>query len=306
MKSLNILMVNNIKNSSVKKRLLVTGASGFVGKTLLNNFNQVDWELIPLVRKSINFRNEVIADFCDSDFYIKINSLRPVDAIVHLGAKVSWEVNLASDLFVPNVFATGILTEWASRTGAYFLFSSTATVCGAKNSYIVSDSKPNPDTSYSYSKWLAEEIVRMSGAASAILRIGGIFGLHGPSHLGLNSAIDNALKGIPPIQYGSGEIRRSYIYVKDLIDIIWFCVNNKIEGAHLVAGSPANTIAEMLQIICNICVPGTVPESRAGNNGIDQVVELSSQLPITRSFEEALVDIKEEFYGQSASVQRIG
>lgn len=299
-------MINITSNYSAKKRLLVTGASGFVGRALLMNFNQADWELIPLVRTSINFKNEVIADFYDSDFYVKINSLRPVDAIVHLGAKVLWGVNSVSDFFVPNVFATGILTEWANRTGAYLILSSTATVCGARNPYITSDSKPNPDTGYSYSKWLSEEMVRMSGATSAILRISGIFGLHGPSHLSLNTAIDNALKGIVPVQHGSGEIRRSYIYVKDLIDIIRFCVNNKIEGTHLVAGSSVNTIAEMLQVICNICIPGTIPDGRAGNNGIDQVVELSSQLPTVRSFEEAMRDIKKDFYGQSASIQRVG
>ncbi len=277
---------------SLKKRVLITGASGFVGKSIMGELSQTNWEAIPIVRRSTGFNNEVIIDFCDSNFCIMVNSLPKVNAIIHLGAKVGWGDISKHDLFVPNVLATAELVNWADKIGAYFVFASTAIVHGVRNSYITSESGLNLNTNYGYSKWLAEEVIRMSGVKHSILRIAGIFGKGGPSHLGINKAINNALNDKMPIQYGRGEIRRNYIYVKDLSSIIKFCVENEIEGVHLVAGSSINTISDMLQIICNVFFPGRNPEYFEGSNGNDQIIEHSLYHPKGRSFKEAIKDIK--------------
>ncbi len=277
---------------SLKKRVLITGASGFVGRSIMRKLAHTDWEVIPSVRRSTGFKNEVIIDFCDPNFCMMINSLPKVDAIIHLGAKVGWGDISKHDLFVPNVLATAELVNWADKIGAYFVFASTAIVHGVRNPYITSDSALNLDAHYGYSKWLAEEVIRMSGVKHAILRIAGIFGKSGPTHLGINKAINNALNDKIPIQYGGGEIGRNYIYIKDLSNIIKFCIENEIEGVHLVAGSSINTVSDMLQIICNVFFPGRNPEYREGSNGNDQIIEHSLYLPKGRLFKEAIIDIK--------------
>lgn len=272
----------------MRKRVLITGANGFVGSNLMSLLADTDIEIIPMVRKSINFKNEVIADFCDSDFSKTVYSLPKMDAVIHLGAKVSFDVNSKNKLFVPNVLVTGILANWASKTGVYFVFASTAIVCGVKNPRITIDSKPNPDTDYGYSKWLAEELIKMSGVKHVILRIGGVFGKNGPQHLGINKAIDNAFKGIAPNVSSSGDEKRNYIYVYDLAKLIMFCLKNEVEGIHLATGSDVNTIHEMLETICNGLLHGiklVVLEGKAGN---DQVIETSSVFPRGMSFEEAI------------------
>lgn len=274
----------------VKKRVLITGANGFIGSKLMDILKRTDWELVPLVRSRTGLKSEVVIDFCAPNFCRTINSLSKVDAIVHLGAKIGWDSSSKHALFVPNVLATGELVRWAKRIEAYFVFASAAIVCGVKNSHITSVNKPNPDTDYGYSKWLAEEIIQMSGVKYTILRIAGVFGKDGPSHLGINKAINDALNGIRPIQYGDGGIKRNYIYVKDLSNIIKFCIENKIEGTHLVAGS-INTISEMLQIICDVILIGKKPEYRKDKDGSDQIIEHSVYLPRARSFEEAIRDI---------------
>lgn len=269
------------------KRVLITGANGFVGSNLVNLLSDTDIEIIPMVRRPINFKNEIIADFCDSDFCRTVYSLPKVDTVIHLGAKVHFDVNSKKNLFVPNVLATGILANWTSNIGAYFIFASTAITCGAKNPHITIDSEPNPDTDYGYSKWLSEELIKMSGVKHVILRIGGIFGKNGPHHLGINKAIDNAFNGITPNVYGGGE-KRNYIYVYDLAKLIISCLENEIEGVHLVAGSDVNTINEMLATICNGLLHGRKPVVLEGKAGYDQVIETSSIFPRGMSFEEAI------------------
>jgi len=278
----------------MRKRVLVTGANGFIGSTFLKRLADTKWEVISLKRKSSILKNEVILDFCDEDFYVKIDALPKVDAVIHLGARIGWDGSSRSDLFVPNVLATAELARWSNKIGAYLIFASAAIICGLGNPHIESDSKPKFDSDYGYSKWLAEELIKMSEVEHAILRICGVFGKDGPKHLSMNRSIDNALNGIRPIQYGAGNQKRNYIYVEDLADILLYCLENRIKGTHLVAGSNINTISEMLNIICNVLIPGKKPEYKAGDNSHDQIIEHSQVLPKGCSFMDALCNLKKD------------
>jgi len=278
----------------MKERVLITGVNGFIGRTFMKRLADTKWEVISLNRKSSILRNEVVLDFCDDDFYVKIDSLPKVDAVIHLGARIGCDGGSRSDLFVPNVLATAELARWSNKIGAYLIFASTAIICGLDNPYIESDSKPKFDSDYSYSKWLAEELIKMSGVEHAILRICGVFGRNGPKHLSLNRSIDNALNGIRPIQYGTGNQKRNYIYVEDLADILLYCLENRIKGTHLVAGCNTNTISEMLETICHILLPDKKPEYKSGDNSHDQIVEHSQALLKGRSFEDAICDLKKD------------
>lgn len=274
-------------------RVLITGANGFVGGYLVRMLGGAGWQVVPVVRRSSGLDNEVVLDFCDADFRSKLAQLPKVDAVVHLGARIGWDGSTREELFKPNVLATAELADWSKSIEAYFLFSSAAIVFGSRNPRITSNSKLELDTDYGYSKWLAEEAIKMSGAKSGILRIAGIFGRNGPRHLGINVAIERALGGKLPIQRGTGEVKRNYVYVEDLCEIIKFCLENKLEGTHLVSGGSVNTVSEMLKIICEVFLGGKEPEC-VGHEGVakDQIIERSSHLPSGRSFEEAIKDIK--------------
>ncbi|HLP59795.1 MAG TPA: NAD(P)-dependent oxidoreductase, partial [Candidatus Deferrimicrobium sp.] len=202
-----------------------------------------------------------------------------------------------AEMFQPNILATAQLVNWARRHHSYFVFASAAFIAGNLNLHITPKlgTELNTDNDYLYSKWLGEEIIRTSGIQHAILRISGIFGPNGPSHLGVNNAIRSVINGKPPIRYGDGKIKRNYIYVKDLCHIIKFCLEQQIEGWHLVAGKDVNTMAEMLQTVCDILLPGTKPEIKPIEDkryGHDQIVTSSPLLPQSRSFSDAIDDIK--------------
>jgi UDP-glucose 4-epimerase len=276
------------------KPILITGADSFSGGILAESLIISGIDVIPMVYQSCGFDNEIVYDFSHSRFSQVLGELPSVSAIVHMGTRTGWHGSTRADLFQPNILATTELVQWAREMSSYFVFVSSAMIAGNDKTSITQETGLDiqSDNDYYYSLWLAEQVIGMSGIRYANLRVSGVFGENGPRNLGLNNAIRDALSGNRPVQYGAGQIKRNYIYVKDLANTIIYCLENEIEGTLLTAGTHINTLAEMLETLCNILLPGEKPEIWNGTDGRDQVIEPSPLLPETRTFEEAIKDIK--------------
>lgn len=282
------------------KTVLVTGSQGFIGKALVHSLAQKSFRVIQTGRRSnalaepSNSSEYYQIDFEDAKAYEKMLCLPHSDAIIHLGTAVGWSGATLDDMFVPNILATGCIARLARVWDAHLCFASAAIIAGIKTSFVCSSSPVLLDTPYAKTKYLGEELIKASGANYCILRIGGVFGLNGPSHLGINNSLNSALVGEPPLLRGNGGGLRNYIYVKDLVDIIVNVLENQFVGTHLVGGSDEITIADMLMQICEIFLPGMQPKLLDGNNSSSQLIECSKDLPNGLGFREALLDIKSD------------
>ncbi|MBL1140625.1 MAG: NAD(P)-dependent oxidoreductase [Proteobacteria bacterium] len=277
----------------LKKKVLVTGSSGFIGSAVVETLTDNGWIVTTTTRHSKRLKSGscVFLDLSDINSIVNLDKNQHFDAIVHLGAHIGWSGQSSKELFIPNVVATGILAEFSAKIDAKFVFASASIVHGIKTEEITQDTVLNPDTPYGKSKWLAEELIAVSGTRNCRLRIGGVFGQNGPAHLGLNRAIANAINKIPPQLIGAGDALRNYIYVNDVATAISYILDNDIDGVHLLAGTEVNSIAAMLQQICDVFIPGQSPiviEEAEANN---QVVSPSDILPDTRNIKDALMDI---------------
>lgn len=276
--------------------VLVTGANGFIGRATVSALADAGWHVTKGVRSTFEpFTDEIVRlDLSDPATILASARDTHFDAIVHLGALVGWSGETESELFVPNVLSTGCLAYLATLWDAHLIFASTAIVHGVRTGAIDADPPICLDTAYANSKWLAEQLLRASQARHCVLRIAGVFGANGPSHLGLNRAIDGAIKGEPPIQIGSGCALRNYVYVKDVAETIIYALREKLEGTYLLAGEDVMPISEMLRAICDTFTSGQHPVVKDGPEAMDQVIQPSSLLPKTRGFREALFDIRNE------------
>ena len=195
-------------------------------------------------------------------------------------------------MLVPNVMATKEIADLANEHGAFFIFSSAAVVHGSKSQLITRDSSLNCDTPYAESKAMAEHEIQKMLSEYCILRLGGIFWKNGPSHLGLNRAIDDILAGKSPAYVASGSARRNYISVNDAAKVIVSICKDKIKGTHLCAGSSVLSIKTMLEEACRILNPlKCSPQHKIGPEAADQIIEVSKNLPPIGSFEQALREI---------------
>ncbi len=192
--------------------ILLTGSSSFIGRYILPLLHKNSWQIWHLVRQLKGFNNEILWDF-KSELPLDIPKF---DVIVHLAAKPYFGPDLDLEQYVVNAISAGPLANLAKKNQAFFIFASAAIVHGETT--LMGRSTPlKPLNHYAMTKILAETIIRQWTEDYVFLRIGGIYGLDGPEHLGLNRSISQAYHyQVVPKLKGNGEAKRNYICVKDV------------------------------------------------------------------------------------------
>lgn len=269
--------------------VVVTGSSGFIGESCCRCLELNGFHVIKAGRSK---SDHVYCDLSLPDSVWNLKGLPAYNALIHLGAHVGWDGSSLQDMYVPNIVSTALIADITRNHNAHIIFASAAIIAGLGTEYISASSEIKPDTPYAKSKALAEQCLNASGVALSILRIGGVYGLHGPCHLGLNRMISAALDGDPPVVYGSGSSKRNYIYVEDLASVIVSTLQSRAIGSYYVSGHDILSIAEMSQLICQIFDLKSPPLYQAGGPSRSQIIKSLPDFTGKMSFAESLMSIK--------------
>lgn len=246
--------LNDLKND--KKRIVISGAAGFIGsfltKELLNEGHQVIG-LDSLICGSLQNLNEIINNKnfeyynidVTTDFDIKGN----IDYCIHLASIPSPEFyyNLPSETLLTGLNGTKNFLELALRKNARFLFSSTSEVYGDP---IISpqseeyEGNVNPfgkRSQYDESKRGAETLIKLYFDRYKIdVRIARIFNTYGP-YMNINDGrvITNFCKAIlenKPLKiYGNGNQTRSFAFISDTVNgILRLLLNEELTKSNKI------------------------------------------------------------------------
>ena len=277
------------------KSILIIGASSFLGKATLNDLEGHKFDLDITTRSKTSSQNSIYLDLeMPDEVFATLNSLKRYDFILLIASKIGW--NTTDDLFTTNVLSTGIICHFAKKWQSKIIFTSAAIVCGTETENITENSPVKIDNDYAKSKFYAEQIIYASGVENCILRIGGIFGLNGPNHLGINASITAALQGKPIINKLKNEVYRNYIYLHDLTKIIIKVINEDITGTHLIASKDVISIKQMLVCITKILSSQDSIINEKLVSGRDQIIKPSKIIDNTLTFEESIKDIAQRYH----------
>jgi nucleoside-diphosphate-sugar epimerase len=225
-------------------RILLTGASGFVGTALLPELLRRGHAVRAVARRPLSHPDSVVVPEIgpDTDWHATLESC---DAVVHLAARVHVMQDDATDPLAAfrrvNTAGTLALAEQAAAAGVrQFVFASTVKVLGEASApgRPFTDADPlAPNDPYAISKAEAERglaaIAARTGMRIAVLRPPLVYGPGvGANFLRLMQAVARG----SPLPLGAVANRRSLVYVGNLADAILFCVENaEARGSYLVS-----------------------------------------------------------------------
>ena len=217
-------------------KILVTGANGFVGKSLCPALISQGEAVRAVVR---------VADARADDFeQVTVGSidgatdwsaaLRDIDVVIHLAARVHVMNDSAIDSLAEfrkvNVAGTLNLAKQAAKAGVKrFIFISSVKVNGeqtVKNKPFTESATANPQDAYGVSKHEAEQglkrIAEETGMEVVIIRPPLVYGAGVKANFA--SMMRVAKRGIP-LPFGAIHNKRSFVYVGNLVSLILRCVD---------------------------------------------------------------------------------
>ena len=219
-------------------KAFVTGATGFIGRTLCSKMLENGWEVKGGIRNESSSNclphgvegvNIGPIENCDLQF----KDFTGVDVVIHLAARVHMigeRTASALDIFRKvNAFGAQRLARMAAKAGIKrFIFVSSVKVNGegAENPYTENDT-PAPEDAYGISKREAEDllvdIVSETGLEIIILRLPLVYGP------GVKANFKNLIKissmGLP-LPFKGINNRRSFLYLGNLVDAIMTCLQH--------------------------------------------------------------------------------
>lgn len=212
-------------------KILITGASGFVGQHLVSYLNaHTQHEILCLVRKKLkgNEANQLLMSdislITESD--IDFNTF---DVVIHLAGKAHAKEDSVTDFYNTNTQASINLAAIAAKAGVKrFIFLSSIGVNGTLNEIPFSHlSKPAPADNYAKSKLQAEielwKIAKTSSMELVIIRPPLVYGPSAPGNFG---KLVKLVKTNLPLPFGSIATKRSFVAIDNLISLIECCIHH--------------------------------------------------------------------------------
>ncbi len=220
----------------MNSKILLTGASGFVGQRLAHSLIQKNVPLVCTSRKTLRIDGadcQIVDDLGRSTDWR--HCLGEVSTVIHCAARVHVMQDTANDplhLFRQvNVAGTLQLAEQAAAAGVQqFIFLSSVKVNGEETkagAAFSEDCQALPSDPYGISKLEAEqalfELGRTTGMAITVIRPPLVYG----PGVGANflSMLRWVQRGIP-LPLGSIRNQRSFVYVDNLVSLITCCIAN--------------------------------------------------------------------------------
>jgi UDP-glucose 4-epimerase len=285
-------------------RILVTGASGFIGSALTSALANAGHRVRAASRK----RTEGVAvpgiewmELPDLEREVDWKPLlEDIDVVIHLAA-IAHRSHIDSGQYArANRLATANLARSCAKHGVkriIFMSSIGAQAGSAADSVVTERDEPWPITAYDRAKLAAEEEIRRAGVPFTILRPVIVYGPGAKANIALMMRIAS----LPvPLPFGSFKNRRSLLSIDNLVEAVMVCLDNPetINRTFIVCDPEPITLAEML---------ATMREAAGRSPRLVPVPPLAVRALIIATGRQSLWDrIGRDLVASSADLQKVG
>jgi nucleoside-diphosphate-sugar epimerase len=230
-----------------KTRLLLTGATGFLGSRFLNKIDRNRFDV-----------SKLSVDLTHPDEITRaVSSLLP-EIVVHAGALVdlSRDFSIGKKCLEVNTLGTMNLLE-AVKNAAHirFIYVSTEEVYGNGPIPFTETQPVDPPSPYAISKVAGEHLclwyAKEYGFSTVVARLGTFYGPEQPMKKYFAQTILHALKN-EPIPLNSGKKKRDYVYVDDAIECMMRLLDIKENVVLNIAGGVSFSLHEIVQRIIRL------------------------------------------------------
>lgn len=267
------------KNQSMNKSILITGASGFIGSTIVDEALQRGLDVWAAVRptSSRQYLSDPRIHFIELNLGDEVKLSQQIHA--HVQENGPWQYVIhaagatkcrrAEDFARVNTEGTLNLARQLTNAGALsgrFVFISSLSICGAlhEDDYakFTEQDTPQPNTAYGLSKYAAEKgLQRMEGLDYVVLRPTGVYGPRERDYFLMAKSI------CQHIDFSVGYKKQviTFIYVKDLVGAALSALTQgKTGSAYLLTDGgeyDSRTFSDLLQketgikSVLHICAP---------------------------------------------------
>jgi nucleoside-diphosphate-sugar epimerase len=224
----------------MSSRILVTGAAGFIGQTLVEHLRRGGRDVLPVTRG-------VVAQMED------------VDTVVHLAARAHVVAETAADPLEEfrrvNVIGTELLADAAVQCGVRrFVFVSSIGVLGndsGARAFTAAD-PAQPREPYAVSKWEAEQhlLQRVAGTATDAVIVRPPL-VYGPGVKGNFLRLLKLVHSGLPLPFAGLEARRSFVGVQNLCGLLEACIDHPAAAGRVLLAADGEdvTLPELLDAI---------------------------------------------------------
>lgn len=251
----------------MSKKILITGAAGFVGSHLVDLLLKKG---IPISKLRLllwnneskdnlpNLKFDIIrGDIRDKETVKK--AMKNVEIIYHLAAKIDFDGKTYQEYKETNVDGTkNLLEECKGKSIKKFVSYSSIGVYGLPagiGNIINWDESHSPTYTnfYGKSKWEAEIAVREAhrqfGLSYSIIRPASVYGTR---EKGPTLALYKAINSGQFLMIGNGENKMHYVYVEDLVEATYLAANSKINnGEYIIAGFKPTKFIDIVRDVSN-------------------------------------------------------
>ncbi len=230
-------------------RILVTGASGFIGSHLIHSLKSRDHEVFGVSRKPVE-GNHLSADIRDTKKIIEYIDDNKIEVVFHLAAALGSHPGGKDYIFDVNFQATKRLASSLANSGIRFIFFSSTGVLGNVPMGKPSDenSPLRPESPYERSKALAEASILEAikkGLNACIIRPGWVYG---PGDRRTFKLFKFLRKNTP--LFGSGRNHQHPVYIEDLVNGAMLLIKETPSSIYNLSGDEIFSLRDFVNLAC--------------------------------------------------------